>query len=143
MDTILDISKDAPFNNRACCFLYASTKVLKEKPDEIAALLRAYRKAQDYINQNPDEAVQTIIDGKYSQISDKDLAISLIQSYDYPSYAERATGKFDVKSDVTYFAKKLNEIKYLKTDGDKFTEQYYAQVDTKEDFDKLAKGDKK
>ena len=143
VDTILDISKDAPFNNRACCFLYASTKVLKEKPDEIAALLRAYRKAQDYINQNPDEAVQTIIDGKYSQISDKDLAISLIQSYDYPSYEERATGKFDVKSDVTYFAKKLNEIKYLKTDGDKFTEQYYAQVDTKEDFDKLAKGDKK
>lgn len=143
VDVILDISKDAPFDNKACCFLYASTKVLKEDPGKIAALLRAYRKAQNFINQNPEEAVQIIIDGKYSQISDKELAVSLIKSYDYPSYKEREDGSFDVKADVTYFAEKLNEIKYLKTEAKEFTSRYFAQVDTKEDFAKLSKGDKK
>ena len=49
---IFDLSKDPAFAGKYCCFLYASEKLLNEKPDEIAALLRAYQKAQDWISRD-------------------------------------------------------------------------------------------
>ena len=74
---LFDLSTDPAFKDKYCCFLYASEKLINEKPDEIAALLRAYRKAQDWIAKNPEEAVDIIISGKYSQIEDKELAARL------------------------------------------------------------------
>ena len=126
--TILDITTDEPFAGRACCFLYASRTVYENNPEEVAALLRAYRRAQDFINNNPEEAVDIIINGNYSQIEDRDLAIELITSYNYPSYEQRESGAFDVQDDVRYFAQQLYDIGYLSTDPDTYTSQYYVDV---------------
>ena len=128
--TILDITKDEPFAGKACCFLYASSKVYNEDPEEVAALLRAFRKAQDFINKNPEEAVDIIIKGKYSQIEDRDLAIELITSYNYPSYEQRENNEFNVEEDVHYFAQQLYDIGYLKTDADTYTSKYFVEVNT-------------
>ena len=126
--TILDITKDEPFAGKACCFLYASKVLYEKNPEEVAALLRAYRKAQDFINKNPEQAVDIIIKGKYSQIEDRDLAIYLITSYNYPSFEQRQAGAFNVKDDVHYFAQQLYDIGYLKTDADTYTSKYFADV---------------
>ena len=126
--TILDITKDEPFAGKACCFLYASKVLYEKNPEEVAALLRAYRKAQDFINKNPEKAVDIIIKGKYSQIEDRDLAIYLITSYNYPSFEQRQAGVFNVKDDVHYFAQQLYDIGYLKTDADTYTSKYFADV---------------
>lgn len=126
--TILDITKDEPFAGKACCFLYASKVLYEKNPEEVAALLRAYRKAQDFINKNPEQAVDIIIKGKYSQIEDRDLAIYLITSYNYPSFEQRQAGVFNVKDDVHYFAQQLYDIGYLKTDADTYTSKYFADV---------------
>ena len=127
---IFDLSTDPVFAGKYCCFLFASNKVLKENPEQVAALLRAYRKAQDWISKNPEEAVDLIIDGKYSQITDKELAVKLIKSYEYPSEEERAAGTHSIDEDVAYFAKALNDIGYLNTDSKEFTEKYFYNVDT-------------
>lgn len=127
---IFDLSTDPDFAGKYCCFLFASNKVLKENPQKVAALLRAYRKAQDWISKNPEEAVNLIIEGKYSQITDKELAVKLIKSYEYPGKKERDAKTHSIKEDVEYFSKKLNDIGYLNTDSKKFTENYFYDVDT-------------
>ena len=126
---IFDLSTDEAFAGKYCCFLYASNKVLEENPEEVAALLRAYRKAQDWISKNPEEAVDIIINGKYSAIEDRDLAIDLVKSYEYPSAEDRASGKQSVEDDVKYFAQALHDIGYLNTDPQEFTDKIYKEVD--------------
>jgi len=126
---ILDISTDEPFAGRYCCFLYASEKLLADNPEKVAALLRAYRKAQNWIAENPEETVSIIIEGKYAQIEDQALANELIKSYAYPSAHDHSTNKQDVRGDVLYFAQQLYEIGYLKTDPEAFADKAYAKVD--------------
>lgn len=126
---IFDLSTDPTFAGKYCCFLYASNKVLKDEPEKIASLLRAYQKAQNWISENPEETVQIIIDGKYAAIEDKDLAVELIKHYAYPSTTDRETNKQDVGSDVQYFATELYNIGYLKTKPEEFIKQAYQKVD--------------
>ncbi|MCD7948062.1 MAG: ABC transporter substrate-binding protein [Oscillospiraceae bacterium] len=126
---ILDLSTDPIFAGRYCCFIYASQKVLDEDPEKIAALLRAIHKAQNWIAENPEEAVQVIIDGNYSAIEDEALAAELIVHYEYPSVHDHAVNKQDVRSDVLYFAQELYNIGYLTTDPEAFTDIAYQNVD--------------
>ena len=127
---IFDLGTDDYFKDKFCCFLYASSKVLNENPDEVAALLRAYRKAQEWIYDNPEEAVDIITEKNYAAIEDKELAVELVKSYGYPSAAEHAE-EWDAKvqENVKYFVDGLYNIGYLKTDPDEFTEQIYQKVD--------------
>ncbi len=126
---IFDLRTDPAFAGKYCCFLYASEKLLNENPEEIAALLRAYRKAQDWINKHPEEAVEIIISGKYAQIEDKELAIELIKSYEYPSLEDRASNKQSVESDVQYFVQALYDIGYLTSEPTQFAKDIFVKVD--------------
>lgn len=126
---ILDISKDDPFAGKYCCFLYASEKLLNDSPEKVAALLRAYRAAQNWISENPEETVDIIINGKYAQIEDRELAIELVKSYQYPSTADRAEDPDRVLNNVTYFAQQLYQIGYLKTEPETFSTNAYSEID--------------
>lgn len=126
---IFDLSTDETFAGKYCCFLYASNKILEENPEEIAALLRAYRKAQDWISENPEETVDIIIEGKYSAIEDRDLAIELVKSYEYPCAEDRESDNHNIYEDVKYFATELYNIGYLKTDPTEFADKIYSEVD--------------
>ena len=126
---IFDLSTDPAFAGKYCCFLYASEKLVNEKPDEIAALLRAYSKALDWISNNPEEAVDIIISGKYAQIEDKELAVQLVKSYEYPSFEDRKNNKQNVESDVEYFVKALYDIGYLKSEPTQFAKDTFANID--------------
>ena len=123
---LVDISKDAPFAGKYCCFYYASSKVLEENPDEIKALYNAVLKAQEWINNNPEEALDLIVKGEYSQVEDKELAKSLIADYQYET--PETAGSHDVKADVQYFAEELKKIGYLEGDPTEFTEKIYKAV---------------
>ena len=127
---IFDLGKDEYFADHFCCFLYASTKVLNEDPEEVAALLRAYRKAQEWIYENPEEAVELIVNKNYASIEDKELAVELVKSYGYPSAAEHAENWDDhVRQDVKYFVDGLSQIGYLKSDPAQFAEDIYQKVE--------------
>ncbi len=125
---IFDLSTEPTFAGKYCCFLYASEKVLKDDPEKVTAILKAYNKAQAWIAANPEEAVNIISDKKYSAIEDKELAVKLIKSYEYPSAEQQAAGNH-VKDDVLYFVKELKSIGYLKTDdASAFADQIYYDV---------------
>jgi len=126
---IFDLTTDPIFADHYCCFLYASSKVIKESPEKIAALLRAYRKAQDWIAKNPQEAVETISGKKYSAIEDIALAVELISHYQYPASNQQGTAGFNVENDVNYFATALYDIGYLKTQPDQFVKNAFYKVD--------------
>ena len=127
---IFDLGTDDYFKDHFCCFLYASNKVLEENPEEVAALLRAYRKAQEWIYENPDKTVDLIIDKKYSAIEDRELAIDLVKSYGYPS-AQEHSNDWDkhVEDDVKYFVDGLAKIGYLNSDPEQFAKDIYQKVD--------------
>lgn len=127
---IFDLGTDEYFKDRFCCFLYASTKVLNENPEEVAALLRAYRKAQEWIYENPEEAVDIIVERNYAAIEDRELAVDLVKSYGYPSASQHADNWDElVEDNVNYFATGLYNIGYLATDPDEFTNSIYEKVD--------------
>ena len=129
---IFDLSTDPLFAGKYCCFLYASEKYLNEDTERAAALLTAYNKAQEWIHENPAEAVSIIVEKKYSDISDKELAEELLKSYEYPSAEEHSGGKTHVKQDVLYFVQELQKVGYLKTnDPEKFAEEIYFDVKSK------------
>lgn len=126
---IFDLSTDPLFAGKYCCFLYASEKYLNESPEKVAALLRAYNKAQNWISENPREAVEIVSEKKYSDISDLDLAEELVKNYAYPSKAEHSSGATHVKEDVLYFVKELQKVGYLKTnDPEKFADEIYYEI---------------
>ena len=127
---IFDLADNEQFADKYCCFLYASNKILEENPDEIAALLRAIHKAQNFIYENPEEAVSIIVEGNYSDISDyEDLAVELVKSYGYPSYDQLDASV--VEENVKYFAEQLSNIGYLSTDDpDSFAESIYKYIET-------------
>ena len=127
---IFDLGTDEYFAGRFCCFLYASNKVLKENPEEVAALLRAYRKAQEWIYENPEEAVNIITEKNYAAIEDKELAVELVKSYGYPSSSDHAQD-WDkrVQDDVRYFVDGLSSIGYLESDPEEFAKNIYQKVD--------------
>ena len=129
---IFDLGTDPYFKDHFCCFLYASNKVLDENPEEVAALLRAYRKAQEWIYENPEKSVDIIVNKKYASIEDKDLAVQLVKSYGYPS-ADKHDENWDsrVESDVKYFVDGLSKIGYLKSDPGDFAKKIYQKVDVK------------
>lgn len=124
--TILDIGTDEPFAGHYCCFLYASNKVIEEDSELIAAELRAYRKAQDWIAANPEEAADLVTSQQYVSIEDHDVAVELIKSYAYPTL-EGAT--VDIQADVEYFAQALYDIGYLTTDPAEFAAKAFTQID--------------
>ena len=127
---IFNLATDEYFKDRFCCFLYASSKVLEENPEEVAALLRAYRKAQEWIHENPEEAVKIIVEKNYAAIEDIDLAVDLIKSYGYPSASQHADDWDSlVEDNVRYFAGGLYDIGYLQTDPEEFTKTVYQKVD--------------
>ena len=124
---ILDISTDEPFAGHFCCFLYASNKVLEEEPELIAAELRAYRKAQNWIHENPEEAVELVTEKQYVSIEDHDLAVELIKSYGYPSTDSYASGAWDIGGDVEYFAQALYDVGFLTTGPAESVQKAYAE----------------
>lgn len=126
---ICDIASDSIFKGKYCCFLYASNKALEEKPTQVAALLRAIHKAEDWINEHPEETVDLVIEGKYSQVEDKELAVQLIKDYVYPTEEERKTGDRSTEENVRYFAEQLHNIGYLTEDAEEFTKKAFAQID--------------
>lgn len=123
---LFDNGTDDEFSGRACCFLIASTKVLEEHPDEIAATIRALHKADEWIAENPEEAVDIVVDKGYQEVDDKELAAELLENY---GYAELASGTHDVKGDVEFYVEKLNELGLLEETSDEFIANYYQDVD--------------
>jgi NitT/TauT family transport system substrate-binding protein len=89
---VFDLATDPLFADHYCCFLYASNKWIEEKPEQVSALLRAYRSAQDWIANNIDEAVEIIAEKKYSEIDDqKAIAADLLEHYKIPHFEHLGT----------------------------------------------------
>ena len=126
---VFDLTTDPIFADHYCCYLYASSKIINENPEKISALLRAYRKAQDWISKNPAEAIEIISGKKYSAIEDIPLAVELITHYAYPGQHQHGTAEYDVEADVIYFATALYDIGYLKTAPAQFVRNAYYKVD--------------
>jgi NitT/TauT family transport system substrate-binding protein len=126
---IFDLSTDPAFADHYCCYLYASNKWLEESPEKVAALLRAYRKAQDFIANNVEEAVDIIADNNYSAIEDKELAKELLSNYCFPQHDQHGTSSYDVEADVIYFAQALYDIGYLQTAPDDFLKLAFYKID--------------
>lgn len=121
---LTDISTDPLFAGKSCCFLYSTKKQIDANPDKIAAIARAYQKADDWIKQHPEETAQLEIDKKYVASTDAKLLTELIKSYDYEFTTDHA------KDDIKYFVDKLGNTGFLKkgTDPDTFANQVYYNV---------------
>jgi len=113
--TLLDNGKDPLFKDRACCFIFASGKVLKENPKAVAAFLRALNRAREYIGKNPEEAAKKLIESGKIPSTDQDLVVRLIKSYNY----DRRLADSDnilAKDDALYFSTWLKKIGFLPKD---------------------------
>ncbi len=118
---LTDIAVDPLFKGRSCCFLYASGKKIKEDPARVAAIARAYKRADDYIAKNPEDVAKLEIDYGYVGTKDYALITDLIKSYDYVYTTDH------VRDDINYFTTQFKKTGFLKksTDAAAFTKQIY------------------
>lgn len=121
---LTDISTDPLFKGKSCCFLYASENQIKENPDKVKAIARAYQKADAWIKEHPEETAQLEIDKKYIASDDVKLVTQLIKSYDFEYTTDTA------KDDISYFVKKLDKTGFLKdnTDPAQFANDTYYDI---------------
>ena len=121
---LADISTDANFAGRSCCFLYASGKKIKEDPERVAAIARAYQKATAWIAEHPEETAKLEIEKKYVATDDVKLVTDLIESYHFNFTTEAA------QEDVRYFVKQFSKTGFLKkdTDPEEFLKTAYYDV---------------
>jgi len=123
--TILtDIATDDLFAGKSCCLLYASGSQIEKDPERVAAIARAYKKACDWINANPQKAAQIEIDKGYVAADDVDFLAELLASYDYEYTTDEG------KADVKYFVEQLNKTGFLSadTDPETFANDVYYDV---------------
>ncbi|MDR2708935.1 MAG: ABC transporter substrate-binding protein [Elusimicrobiota bacterium] len=133
--TLIDIGKDAPFAGKYCCFLFASGKVVKNNPDKVAAILRAYDKATKWIGEHPDEAAQILVSKKYVPTDNVKLVATLLKSYHYNNLhgshnAQSQEKTQQAKNDAIFFAKEMIKTGYLPTtlDAAKFIDGIYVDI---------------
>ncbi|MNB73240.1 putative aliphatic sulfonates-binding protein precursor [compost metagenome] len=119
-----DISTDPIFAGKSCCFLYASGKQIKDNPEKVQAIARAYQKAAAWIAQNPEEAAKIEIEKKYVATDDLALVTDLIKSYHFDYTTDAA------KDDIRYFVEQFSKTGFLKkdTDPEKFANDAYSDI---------------
>jgi NitT/TauT family transport system substrate-binding protein len=126
---LCDIAVDPLFAGRYCCFIFASGKHLRENPELIKALLRAYSKASAWIAAHPEETAKIVTEKDYVANDDTAFIAQLLISYKY--HAEHETSHAtQAKDDALYFAKELKKTGFLPSDLDpeKFVDNFYFDV---------------
>ncbi|MDR1949086.1 MAG: ABC transporter substrate-binding protein [Spirochaetaceae bacterium] len=126
---LVDISEHPLFAGKACCFLFASGKVIRENPGAVAAVLRGYHKAVAWIGANPAEAAQLLVSEKKVATDDVALVTKLLGHYHYDQHSGTAANA-RAKEDAVYFARELTKIGYLPADLDpqKFIDDIYVDI---------------
>jgi NitT/TauT family transport system substrate-binding protein len=126
---ICDINVDPLFAGKYCCFIYASGKHLRENPELIKALLRAFRKASEWIAVHPEETAKIVTERGYVSSSDTALVSQLLISYKYHARHDH-TNKQQAKSDALYFSHELRKAGFLPADLDpeQFVNSLYVDV---------------
>ncbi|MDP4272171.1 MAG: ABC transporter substrate-binding protein [Bacteroidota bacterium] len=126
---LCDIGKHPLFAGRYCCCLYASAEQLKDYPERIKAILRAYNKASEWIATHPEETAKLIIKKKYISSDDPELITELIKSYQYHSHHNAST-PLKAKEDALYFTDQLKKKGFLpkNIDTQKFVDGFYYEL---------------
>ncbi|MDR3129692.1 MAG: ABC transporter substrate-binding protein [Tannerellaceae bacterium] len=126
---LCDIGIDPLFAGKYCCFLFASGKQVKENPERVAALVRAFRKAAEWIAAYPEEAARISIDKGYIPADDTTFVAALLQSYKYHAHHD-ATTHHQAKSDAFFFVNELKKTGFIPADIDAndFVEKMYYDV---------------
>ncbi|WP_150267921.1 ABC transporter substrate-binding protein [Paenibacillus tepidiphilus] len=119
-----DISTDHSFAGKSCCFLYASGKQIKENPERVAAIARAYQKATAWIAEHPEETAKLEIEKKYVATNDVALVTDLIKSYHFNYTTDAA------QEDIRYFVEQFSKTGFLNkdTDPEAFLKKAYYDV---------------
>jgi NitT/TauT family transport system substrate-binding protein len=128
---LCDISKHPLFAGKYCCFLYASSEQIKDNPERISAILRAYNKAGEWIAKNPEETARILIKKGYVADNDSSLITELIKSYKYHSHHNASTQK-QAKNDALYFTDELKKAGFLpkNIDSKEFVDNLYYEINT-------------
>jgi NitT/TauT family transport system substrate-binding protein len=126
---LCDIGVDSLFAGKYCCFIFASGKQLRENPELIKALLRAFQKASAWIAANPEETAKIVSEKEYVANDDTAFITQLLISYKYHSKHDKSH-EVQVKDDALYFARELKKAGFLPADlhPEKFVENFYFDV---------------
>jgi NitT/TauT family transport system substrate-binding protein len=126
---LVDISEHPLFAEKACCFLFASGKVVRENPGAVAAALRGYHKAVAWIGAHPADAAELLVSEKKVATDDVALVTGLLGHYHYDHHSGSAANA-RAKEDAIYFAKELTKIGYLPADLNvqKFVDDMYVDI---------------
>lgn len=126
---LCDIGKHPLFAGKYCCCLYASADQIKDYPDRIKAILKAFNKASEWIAQHPEETASIMIKKKYIASNDPALIAELVKSYQYHSHHDAHTA-LKAKEDALYFTDQLKKTGFLPKDLDtqKFVDSFYYEL---------------
>jgi NitT/TauT family transport system substrate-binding protein len=125
-----DIATDPVLNDAYCCFLYAPSKLLKERPELIKGLVKAYREGADWIAKHPKEAGDLVIDKKYISADEKTIISKLLKDYTYDAHKHNGKKKTSAREDLLFWVSEIKALGYLPADLNvkKFVDENYVDV---------------
>jgi NitT/TauT family transport system substrate-binding protein len=126
---LVDLSEHPLFADKACCFIFASGKLVRDNPAAVAAVLRGINKAAEWIGANPRETAELLISEKRIATDDVELVTGLLGHYRYDRHAGPAAN-IRAKDDALYFADQLTKIGYLPADLNvqKFVDDLFVDI---------------
>jgi NitT/TauT family transport system substrate-binding protein len=116
----------------SCCYLYLSSKLIKENPAKAKAIVRSYKQAAAWINKHPEETAKIELNKGYVSKT-KFINVKNVTQILKDEHFELnlKTGK----EDLSYYIKQLKQAGYLKknTNNKQLLNQAYWYPDLSKD----------
>lgn len=135
LTALIDTATDPEYKDEYCCAAFVTSKLAAENPKAAAAFTRAVQKASQWVQENPDETAQIIVDKQYVS-GDVDFCAQILKTYNYKPSVQ---GGYDA---LKLNADELTQIGVLKegTDAQKFADNAYIFFDDVPDAPEASSG---
>ncbi|WP_201832733.1 ABC transporter substrate-binding protein [Microvirga zambiensis] len=116
---------DHGFENRVCCIVGLTGRLVREDKPTAAALTRALLEAQDWTVAKPEDAARVFLPNAPKDKSIEDLVGVLLDQ----THGHNPTGA-DLRQEIALYAQELRDVSVFKksTDPEKFAERVFADV---------------
>ena len=115
---------DGEYAHRACCVLGVRGSLIRDDKAAAAAITEAVLEAQDYVNDNPEEAARVF--APYSPVAKPDQLALILRSH---THGHHPAG-LDLKREIALYIDELKGISVIKpsVNTDRLSDKVYADV---------------
>jgi NitT/TauT family transport system substrate-binding protein len=115
--TLVNSATDRPWSHYFCCMLFSRTEFIQKYPAATKRIVRAFMKATDLCVSQPERVARLMVDRGFT--TRYDFALEALQELPFAAWRDH-----DPEDTVRFFALRLNEAGYIKSDPQRIISQH-------------------